>query len=51
MSLQSGDVILTGTPAGVGMGRKPPRYLVIGDVVTAACAGLGEQSHRVTALA
>src|SRR6185436_10042309 len=32
MSLQPGDVILTGTPAGVGLGQKPPVYLKAGDV-------------------
>jgi 2-keto-4-pentenoate hydratase/2-oxohepta-3-ene-1,7-dioic acid hydratase in catechol pathway len=47
MSLQAGDVILTGTPAGVGLGQKPPAYLKPGDVVTASIDGLGEQSHRV----
>ena len=49
MSLQAGDVILTGTPAGVGLGQKPPTYLKPGDVVTAAIDGLGEQTHRVVA--
>ena len=49
MSLQAGDVILTGTPAGVGLGHKPPRYLKPGDVVTASIDGLGEQTHRVVA--
>jgi 2-keto-4-pentenoate hydratase/2-oxohepta-3-ene-1,7-dioic acid hydratase in catechol pathway len=47
MSLQVGDVILTGTPAGVGFGHKPPAYLNAGDVVTASIDGLGEQTHRV----
>jgi 2,4-didehydro-3-deoxy-L-rhamnonate hydrolase len=47
MSLQPGDVILTGTPAGVGLGQKPPTYLMVGDVVTASIEGLGEQTHRV----
>ena len=47
MSLQAGDVILTGTPAGVGLGQKPPTYLKPGDVVTASIDGLGEQTHRV----
>lgn len=51
MSLQPGDIILTGTPAGVGMGQKPPSYLALGDIVTASATGLGEQSHVVTALA
>jgi ureidoglycolate lyase len=49
MSLQPGDVILTGTPAGVGLGQKPPVYLQAGDVVTASIAGLGEQTHKVIA--
>jgi 2-keto-4-pentenoate hydratase/2-oxohepta-3-ene-1,7-dioic acid hydratase in catechol pathway len=49
MSLQPGDVILTGTPAGVGLGQKPPTYLKPGDVVTASIDKLGEQTHRVVA--
>jgi 2-keto-4-pentenoate hydratase/2-oxohepta-3-ene-1,7-dioic acid hydratase in catechol pathway len=49
MSLQAGDVILTGTPAGVGLGAKPPSYLKPGDVVTASIDGLGEQTHTVVA--
>ncbi len=49
MSLQPGDVILTGTPAGVGLGQKPPVYLQPGDVVTASIDGLGEQTHKVVA--
>lgn len=49
MSLQSGDVILTGTPAGVALGAKPPIYLKPGDVVTASIDALGEQTHRVVA--
>ncbi len=47
MSLQPGDIISTGTPPGVGMGQKPPRYLKGGEVVTLGIAGLGEQSSRV----
>jgi 2-keto-4-pentenoate hydratase/2-oxohepta-3-ene-1,7-dioic acid hydratase in catechol pathway len=47
MSLQPGDVILTGTPAGVGLGQKPPAYLQAGDAVTASISGLGEQTHKV----
>jgi 2-keto-4-pentenoate hydratase/2-oxohepta-3-ene-1,7-dioic acid hydratase in catechol pathway len=49
MSLQAGDVILTGTPAGVGMGMAPKTYLKPGDVVEATIAGLGTQRHRVVA--
>ncbi len=50
MSLQSGDVISTGTPPGVGMGQEPPVYLEIGDVMTLEIAGLGRQSQTVVAL-
>jgi 2-keto-4-pentenoate hydratase/2-oxohepta-3-ene-1,7-dioic acid hydratase in catechol pathway len=49
MSLQAGDVILTGTPAGVGLGMEPKTYLKPGDVVEAAMDGLGTQTHHVVA--
>lgn len=41
MTLWPGDVIVTGTPDGVGFKRTPPRYLVAGDVVEVAVAGVG----------
>ncbi len=44
-----GDVITTGTPPGVGMGKKPPRFLRAGDVVTLGIEGLGEQRQKVAA--
>jgi 2,4-diketo-3-deoxy-L-fuconate hydrolase len=47
MSLQPGDVISTGTPAGVGMGMKPPVWLKEGDIMTLGIKGLGEQRQRV----
>ena len=47
MSLQPGDLISTGTPAGVGHGAKPPRYLEPGDVVEMGIEGLGVQRHVV----
>ena len=47
MSLRPGDLISTGTPAGVGHGFKPPRYLQPGDVVELGITGLGVQRHRV----
>jgi 2,4-diketo-3-deoxy-L-fuconate hydrolase len=47
MTLLPGDVICTGTPPGVGMGMKPPRYLKPGDVVTLGIEKLGEQRQRV----
>ena len=49
MSLQAGDVISTGTPPGVGLGMKPPRFLKPGDVVTLGIEGLGEQRQQVIA--
>lgn len=47
MTLEPGDIITTGTPAGVGLGMKPPLYLQIGDEMHLQIAGLGEQRHRV----
>lgn len=49
MSLQSGDIITTGTPPGVGMGQKPPTYLKPGDTMTLGIEGLGEQRQHVVA--
>ncbi len=49
MSLRPGDIISTGTPPGVGMGMKPPRYLKAGDVVELGIEGLGSQKQRVRA--
>ena len=49
MSLQPGDVITTGTPPGVGMGQKPPRYLKPGDVMMLSIQGLGEQRQECVA--
>jgi 2,4-diketo-3-deoxy-L-fuconate hydrolase len=43
MSLKPGDVISTGTPAGVGLGLKPPKFLRAGNVVRLGIDGLGEQ--------
>lgn len=47
MSLQPGDVISTGTPPGVGMGKAPPHYLRGGELVSLGIAGLGEQASKV----
>jgi 2-keto-4-pentenoate hydratase/2-oxohepta-3-ene-1,7-dioic acid hydratase in catechol pathway len=49
MILEPGDVITTGTPPGVGMGKKPPRYLRAGDVVTLGIEKLGEQRQSFVA--
>lgn len=47
MTLWPGDVILTGTPPGVGLGFNPPRFLAAGDVVECAIEGLGSIRNRV----
>jgi 2-keto-4-pentenoate hydratase/2-oxohepta-3-ene-1,7-dioic acid hydratase in catechol pathway len=49
MTLLPGDVIPTGTPSGVAMGFKPPRYLKAGDTMRVAVEGLGEQNSRLVA--
>jgi ureidoglycolate lyase len=47
MTLMPGDVIPTGTPAGVGLGMKPPRFLKPGDTMRLGISGLGEQNQKV----
>jgi 2-keto-4-pentenoate hydratase/2-oxohepta-3-ene-1,7-dioic acid hydratase in catechol pathway len=49
MILEPGDVITTGTPPGVGSGKKPPRFLKAGDTVSLGVDGLGRQAQRVVA--
>lgn len=49
MTLLPGDVISTGTPEGVGMGFKPPRYLEPGDVVELGIDGMGSQKQKAIA--
>ena len=49
MTLEPGDVICTGTPPGVGMGRTPQRFLKKGDQVRLGIEGLGEQQQEVLA--
>jgi len=49
-TLMPGDIITTGTPAGVGAGMKPPRYLRNGDVMELSATGLGTQRQRVRQL-
>jgi 2-keto-4-pentenoate hydratase/2-oxohepta-3-ene-1,7-dioic acid hydratase in catechol pathway len=47
-TLEPGDIILTGTPEGVGMAMEPPRFLASGDVVRIEIEGLGAIEHAVT---
>jgi 2,4-diketo-3-deoxy-L-fuconate hydrolase len=49
MTLMPGDIISTGTPAGVGLGQRPPTYLEAGDVVELGIDGLGRQRQLVVA--
>ena len=49
MKLEPGDVITTGTPPGVALGRKPPNYLRAGDTISCGIDGLGSQASRVIA--
>ena len=49
MTLHPGDLISTGTPPGVGLGQKPPRFLKAGDALRLGVSGLGEQRTQVHA--
>jgi 2-keto-4-pentenoate hydratase/2-oxohepta-3-ene-1,7-dioic acid hydratase in catechol pathway len=49
LTLLPGDIITTGTPPGVGVGMKPPKFLNAGDVVTLGIEGLGEQRQEIVA--
>ena len=49
MSLQAGDIITTGTPPGVGMGKKPQVFLKAGDTIKLSIDSLGEQNSKVVA--
>jgi 2-keto-4-pentenoate hydratase/2-oxohepta-3-ene-1,7-dioic acid hydratase in catechol pathway len=47
ITLLPGDIIATGTPAGVGIGFDPPKFMVSGDVIEIAITGLGAQRNRI----
>jgi 2-keto-4-pentenoate hydratase/2-oxohepta-3-ene-1,7-dioic acid hydratase in catechol pathway len=49
MTLRAGDVLLTGTPSGIGNAREPPVYLADGDEITVRATGLGELRNRMRA--
>ncbi len=49
MTLEPGDLIITGTPPGVGLGCKPPQFLKVGDVVELGVSGLGQQRQVIVA--
>jgi len=49
MTLEPGDILATGTPEGVGMGMKPPKWLQVGDVMEAEIEGIGVLRNRVVA--
>ena len=46
ITLYPGDIISTGTPPGVGLGKKPPKFLAPGSIVRLGISGLGEQRHE-----
>lgn len=48
-ALEAGDIIATGTPAGVGFARQPPQYLTAGDVVECEVEGIGAIRNRIVA--
>ena len=50
MSLQAGDIITTGTPPGVGMGKKPQLFLKAGDALRLSIDNLGEQNSKIVSL-
>ena len=50
MSLQAGDIITTGTPPGVGMGKKPQVFLKNGDTLRLSIDNLGEQNSKVISI-
>lgn len=47
-TLRPGDLVLTGTPGGVGMGMKPPRFLTHGDVLETCIGGIGHLVNRIS---
>ena len=49
VSLLPGDVIFTGTPSGVGLGRSPQLWLADGDILTSHIEGIGEMRHKFVA--
>jgi 2-keto-4-pentenoate hydratase/2-oxohepta-3-ene-1,7-dioic acid hydratase in catechol pathway len=51
MTIEPGDIIATGTPEGVGLGRTPPEYLRDGDLVETEIEGIGTMRNRVVRLA
>ena len=51
MTLEAGDIIATGTPEGVGLGRTPPEYLKDGDLVETEIEGIGAMRNRVSVAA
>ena len=47
MTLEPGDIIATGTPEGVGLGRTPPEYMKDGDVMETEIEGIGTMRNRI----
>ena len=49
MTLEPGDILITGTPAGVGIAMEPPAFLQIGDVVRVEIEGIGHIENTIVA--
>ena len=49
MTLEAGDIIVTGTPSGVGMARKPPLWMQAGDLCEIEIEGVGLLQNRIVA--
>ena len=49
MTMEPGDIVLTGTPAGVGIGMQPPQFLAPGDVYEVEIEGIGALRNRFVA--
>jgi 2-keto-4-pentenoate hydratase/2-oxohepta-3-ene-1,7-dioic acid hydratase in catechol pathway len=47
MTLEPGDILITGTPAGVGIAMQPPTYLNVGDVVRVEISGIGHIENTI----
>ena len=47
MTLKTGDLLITGTPAGVGLAMSPPRFLQVGDVMRVEISGIGHIENRL----
>ena len=50
MALEPGDIILSGTPSGIGYARTPPEFMVVGDEMKATISGIGELVNHIVSM-